>query len=110
MVNTYTTVIPYTDRGPLSVDYVVRAEGPLGNFKEETFTIPIIVDITPENLNIPESDDLIKDQTPVVTPETEVLSEMILIDDIDIKVEIKSNTPIEVQINDGGGFKKVRSI
>ena len=110
VVNSYTTQIPYTDRGPLSVDYVVRAEGPLGNFKEETFTIPIIVDITPENLNIPESDDLIKDQTPVVTPETEVLSELILVDDIDIKVEVKSNYPIEVQINDAGGFKKVRSI
>ena len=110
VVNTYITVIPYTDRGPLSVSYVVRAEGPLGNFKEETFTIPIIVDITPENLNIPESDELLKDQTPVVTPEVEVLSELILIDDVDIKVEVKADQPIQVQINDEGGFKNVRSI
>ena len=108
--STYTTTIPYTDRGPLSVTYVVRAEGPLGNFKEEAFTVPILIDDTPENLNIPESDDLITDQEPVVSPEVEVLSELLLIDDIDIKVEIKSNYPIQVDINQADDWNDVRQM
>ena len=107
---TYTTTIPYTDRGALSVGYVVRATGKLGNFQEQTFTVPIIVDDTPENLNIPESDDLIKDQTPVVSPEVEVLSDLILIDDIDIKVEIKSNYPIQVDLNQDNDWTNVRQL
>ena len=108
--NTYTTTIPYTDRGPLSVSYVVRAEGPLGNFKEESFTFPIIIDDTPDNFYIPESDELLKDQEPVVTPEVEVLSELILVDDIDIQVEIKSNQPIQVDINQSGDWEEVREL
>ena len=108
--NGYTTTIPYTDRGPLSVVYVVRATGKLGNFQEQVVTIPIIIDDTPENLNIPESDELLKDQTPVVTPEVEVLSDLILIDDIDIKVEVKSNYPIQVDINQDNDWTNVREI
>ena len=106
----YTTTIPYTDRGPLSVSYLVRATGKLGNFQEQTFTVPIIIDDTPENLNIPESEDLIKDQTPVVSPEVEVLSDLILIDDVDIKVEVKSNYPIQVDLNQEDDWKDVRQL
>lgn len=106
----YNTTIPYTDRGPLSVSYVVRAQGPLGNFKEEAFTIPIIIDDTPDNLNIPESDDLIKDQEPVVSPDVEVLSDLLLVDDIDIQVEIKSNYPIQVDINQADDWNDVREL
>jgi hypothetical protein len=106
----YTTTIPYNDRGPLSVSYVIRATGKLGNFQEQVISIPIIIDDTPENLNIPESEDLIKDQTPVVSPEVEVLSDLILIDDIDIKVEVKSNYPIQVDLNQDGDWTDVREI
>ena len=106
----YITTIPYNDRGPLSVTYVVRATGKLGNFQEQVVTIPIIIDDTPENLNIPESDDLIKDQTPVVSPEVEVLSDLILIDDVDIKVEIKSNYPIQVDLNQSDNWNNLRQI
>ena len=109
-VSVYTTTIPYTDRGALSVGYVVRATGKLGNFQEQTFTVPIIVDDTPENLNIPESEDLLKDQTPIVTPEVEVLSDLILIDDIDIKVEVKSNYPIQVDLNQDNSWYDIRQI
>ena len=107
---TYTTTIPYTDRGPLTVGYVVMATGKLGNFKEQVFNIPIIIDDTPENLNIPESEDLLKDQTPVVSPEVEVLSDLILIDDVDIKVEVKSNYPIQVDLNQSDDWTNIREI
>ena len=106
----YTTTIPYTDRGPLNVGYVVRATGKLGNFQEQVVAIPIIIDDTPENLNIPESDELLKDQTPVVSPEVEVLSDLLLIDDVDIKVEIKSNYPIQVDLNQSDDWNNIRQI
>ena len=86
------------------------ATGKLGNFKEQVFNIPIIIDDTPENLNIPESEDLLKDQTPVVSPEVEVLSDLILIDDIDIKVEVKSNYPIQVDLNQSDDWNNIRQI
>ena len=108
--NGYTTTIPYNDRGPLSVSYVIKATGKLGNFKQETVTIPIIIDDTPDNLNIPESEDLIKDQTPVVSPEVEVLSDLLLIDDVDIKVEVKSNYPIQVDRNQDDNWTNLRQI
>ena len=107
----YTTTIPYNDRGPLSVTYVVRATGKLGTFQEEVITIPIIIDDTPDNLNIPESEDLIKDQQPIYTPpDVEVLSDLLLIDDVDIKVEVKSDYPIQIDLNQQNEWYDIRQI
>ncbi len=107
----YTTTIPYDDRGPLSVTYVVRATGKLGTFQEEVITIPIIIDDTPDNLNIPESVDLIKDQQPIYTPpDVEVLTDLLLIDDVDIKVEVKSDYPIQIDLNQQNEWYDIRQI
>lgn len=107
----YTTTIPYDDRGPLSVTYVVRATGKLGTFQEEVVTIPIIIDDTPDNLNIPESVDLIKDQQPIYTPpDVEVLTDLLLIDDVDIKVEVKSDYPIQIDLNQQNEWYDIRQI
>ena len=59
---------------------------------------------------IEESDDKLKDAEPVYTPDAELLSEMYLIDDIDIPVEIKSNYPIKVDINKNDNWEDVRQI
>ena len=80
-----------------------------GSFVDEE-SIPVIIDETPENLNIPERDDILKDQDPVIVPDTEILSETLLIDDIDIPVEIKSDWPILVDKNLDGTWTKVRQI
>ena len=106
---TYNTNIVYNDRGPLSVTYTITANGN-GGSDSKTFTIPINVDRTPDNINIEESDGLFKDQDPIITPETDVLSEMYLIDDIEMQVEVKSTSPILVDVNKSETWTKVRQV
>ena len=105
----YDTTIVYNDRGPLSVTYTIIASGN-GGSETRIFTIPINVDKTPDNLDIIETDEKLKDQDPVYTPETEILSEMYYIDDIDIKVEIKANNPILVDVDKNDDWQKIRQI
>jgi len=108
-IGTYNTNIVYNDRGPLSVTYVITATGN-GGSTTQSFTVPINVDRTPDNIDIDETDDLLKDADPVYTPETEILSEMYLINDIDIPVEIKADYPIKVDINKNNDWEDVRQI
>ena len=70
----------------------------------------VVIDQLPNNFNIPESEDLIKDEPLVLSPNTEILTELILIDDIDIPVEIKANRAILVDKNRQEIWDKVRSI
>ena len=106
---TYDTNIVYTDRGPLSISYVITATGS-GGSTTETFTVPINVDTTPDNMTIEESEDLFKDQVPVVTPDSIILGEFYEVEDVDIKVEVKSDWPINVDINKQDDWKQVREI
>jgi hypothetical protein len=106
---TYDTNIVYTDRGPLSISYVITASGN-GGSTTEAFTVLINVDKTPDNIDIDETGDLFKDADPVYTPETEILSEMYYVDDIDIQVEVKSNLPILVDLNANQQWTKLRQI
>jgi len=106
---TYNTNIVYTDRGPLSISYVITATGSGGSITE-TFTVPINVDTTPDNMTIEESEDLFKDQVPVVTPDSIILGEFYEVEDVDIKVEVKSDWPINVDINKQDDWQQVRQI
>jgi hypothetical protein len=106
---TYNTNIVYTDRGPLSISYVITATGS-GGSTTETFTVPINVDTTPDNMTIEESEDLFKDQVPVVTPDSIILGEFYEVEDVDIKVEVKSDWPINVDINKQDDWQQVRQI
>ena len=109
VTDTYTTTIPYNSTGPISVVLSISGTGS-GGVVSSSATIPIVVDTTPENLSIEDSVDLLIDQTPVVTPDTDVLSNQYLIDDIDIDVEIKSDYPIQVQLNNSGTWENVREL
>ena len=107
--------IPYTPAwdtwGPSEITYVLTANGEGGTVVAPMQSTTVIIDREPENMAIPETEDTFKDQDPVfTTPDADVVSQLLLVNDIDIPVEIKSNYPVEVQINDAGGFKKVRSI
>ena len=99
--------IPYNDFGPTLVRYVLEANGSGGSVTKED-SIEIIIDQTPDNIVIPEKEDAFKSQDPVFAPETEVLSDLLLVTDIDIPVEIKSNAPIQVDINGQGNWTNVR--
>ena len=101
--------IQYDDFGPRFVDVVMTAEGNGGTVvvSEE---IIINIDETPDNIIIPEKEDAFKSEDPVFAPETEILSELLLVDDIDIPVEIKANAPIQVDINGQQNWKNLRQI
>ena len=105
----YDTDIPYTERGPLSVSYTITATGN-GGLATQSFTIPINVDITPDNMTIEESEDLFKDQVPVVTPDSEILGDYYEVQDVDILVEVKSDYPINVDIDANDNWQQVRQI
>lgn len=96
----FETQIPYNDYGPRQVQYVLEATGDGGVATVDDF-VDINIDETPDNVIIPDTDDAFKDQDPVYTPNIEVTTDVIEINDVDIPVEIKSNKPIKVKINDG---------
>lgn len=109
VTGTVNTNISYNDFGPRRVQFVLRITGSGGVATLNAFT-DIIIDETPDNFIIPETDDKFKDEDPVYTPETEILSELLLVDGIDIPVEIKSNYPIQVDINQADDWKSIRQL
>jgi hypothetical protein len=104
-----TTSIPYTSRGPRSVTYLIEASGSGGSISK-TLTIPIIIDETPLNIVVPETEDVYKNEDPVITPDIIVTSNIIQVDDIDIPVEIKSDRPIQVDINNQNNWQNIRQL
>ena len=106
---TVDTEIPYNDNGPFSVEYTIIAMGN-GGQESDNILIPINVDETPENFLVPESEELFKDQEPIYTPDATITSYEILVNNIDVPVEIKSNRPIQVEINDDQVWNSIRPI
>jgi hypothetical protein len=82
--------------------------GNLTDFK--TIEVDVDIDQTPDVIDIPQSEDKIRDEEPVVTPDVEVTTEQILIDNIDIPVEIKAAYPIQVEIDNNGTWINVRQM
>ena len=100
----------YDNFGPLSVTFLFTANGYGGLLAYDEVVIPINIDQTPDAIDIPSTEDKLRDEEPVVTPNVEVTSEQIVIDDIDIPVEIKSDYPIQVEIDNGEVWYDVREI
>ena len=105
--------IVYTDFGPQRVQYTIEVSGDGGN-ATSTHEIYINIDATPDNLIFDETDGKYKLEDPVYTPDIvpqEVLeSNLYLVEGIDVAVEIQSNKPIQVDINQEGVWKDVRQI
>ena len=91
---------PYDTVGPSHVTITIDVEGYNSLTATAQSTTAIIIDETP-NFSVPESRDKLKDETPVITPESTVTT-TIEVTDIDIPVEIRSNHPIQVEIEDFG--------
>lgn len=102
-------MIPWGDKGPSYIEFKLRAVGYsyVANGQTQyltnsvTFSVPVNIDITPDLISIPETDDAIKDQDPVYSPE-EDSSITLRVTDIDISVVITCDYPIQVQIDDDG--------
>jgi hypothetical protein len=103
------TQILYNDFGPVNVTYVIIATGS-GGQETKQITIPINIDETPNNFLIPESEELFKDQAPIITPDNIVTSYEIKIEDIDIPIEVKADKPILIDKNKQQDWKQIRQI
>tara|TARA_A200000113_G_scaffold225674_2_gene247395 strand:- start:1039 stop:2607 length:1569 start_codon:yes stop_codon:yes gene_type:complete len=106
---TYTYAPTYTNRGPSSIRFTLYGQGAGGLADSDQITVPINIDQLPDVINFPVSEDKLIDQQPVITPDAEITSEQVVVNDIDIPVEIKSDYPVQVQIDDGD-FQNIRQI
>ncbi len=109
-VDPYTIPIVYNDFGPFKVRLVFTVDGYGSLTATDTIEVPIIIDQTPDAIDIPETDDTFKNEEPVVTPDVEVTTDQIVIDDIDVPVEVRADYPIQIEIDDSGTFINVREI
>lgn len=103
------TSIPYNNAGPRTVSYEISAVGSGGSVSVLN-TINIIIDETPENMNVPETDELYRSQEPVYTPNYTVTSNYMEVIDVDIPVEIRSNRPIKVDRNRQDSWQDIRQL
>ena len=111
--STYTilgSTLPYDTVGPTSLQLQFTADGYGSLFVETTKEVDIVIDMTPDAIDIPSSEDKFLGEEPVITPDVEVTSENIVISDVDIPVEIKADAPIQVEINNDDNWYNVREI
>jgi hypothetical protein len=104
-----TVGVPWNDFGPSQIAWTIQVQGAGGSASDSTQT-GVVIDRTPDNFIIPESKDKVKEEEPVESPDTTVLSELLLVDGIDIPVEIKANYPIKVDKNLEDNWNGVREI
>ena len=99
VTNTATFAIPWTLHGTFGMSFTAAASGGGGSNVQNT-SIGIVVDETPDNITIPDNlDELPLDQ--VAAPdESLVVSDPIVVTDIEVAAEIKSNFPIQVRFDD----------
>lgn len=108
--STYTYTPTYTDRGPFRVFLTLFGRATGGLTDSDTISVGINIDQTPDAISIPESEDKIKDESPVITPDVEITTEQIVVEDIDIPVKIKADRPIQVEIDNDGIYRDVEQI
>ena len=100
----------YDDFGARTVQFRLTVYG-TGSLQGEDFAETTInIDEMPDQITIPASEDRFIDEEPVITPDVEVTTDQLVINDIDIPVEIKSDTPIQVEIDDDGIWRNIREI
>ena len=104
----YTPV--WGNRGPMAIIVTMTANGQGGLIRIRQVTVPVSIDQTPDAIDIPSIEDKLRDEQPVITPDVEVTSEQIVVDDIDIPVEVKSNFPVQVEINDSNIWYNIREL
>jgi len=111
-VNGSTTTTPvYTTLGPSRIEYKLYGEGygtpPMTD--QQIIEVTVNIDETPDLIEIPETDDAFKNQDPVYSPKLDSLLTL-EVNDVDIPVEIKSNVPLQVEIDNAGNYSDVREL
>ena len=107
---TYTHTPSWGNRGPSIIRFALELSGDGGSETIPSQDVLVNIDETPDNILIPDTIGAIKSEEPVISPEGEVLSDLLYVDDIDIPVEIKATNPILVSINnDQNTWQKLRA-
>ena len=96
---TFNSNIPWDDFGPEIIQYQLFAAGCGGTIFAEAVTVNVDIDQLPDLFNIQDSRDQIPEDEVYAPDEDIVLSDPIIITDIDIPVEIKSDKPIKVRFD-----------
>ena len=102
--------IPWGDRGPTMIDFVVMAEGYGGLTANDLHVATINIDQNPDLITVPESSDRLKNDDPVISPDREIDLIELEVTDIDIPVEVKSDRPTQVEIDNDGNYRDIRQI
>ena len=100
----------YDDFGARTVDFRLTVSGQGSLQGTDSATTTINIDEMPDQISIPASEDKFLDEEPVITPDVTVTTENLVVEDIDIPVEIKSDTPIQIEIDGDGTWRNIRSI
>lgn len=91
--------VPWGLHGTFGISLTLTSSG-AGGSNTQTATINVIVDETPDNITIPDNlGELPNDQVAAPDEET-VVSDPIIVTDIDVAAEIKANRPIQVRFDD----------
>ena len=106
----FTDTPPWDDRGPSQIAYIANVEGYGEQKDSDNIIVNVDIDQEPDQIAIPESEGKIKNEQPVYTPGDQLNTNGLLINDIDIPVEIKADSPIKVEIDDSGNYQDVRPI
>ena len=106
----YTYTPTWGNRGPQSILVTMTANGQGGLQTIRQVSVPVNIDQTPDAIDIPSTEDKLRDEEPVITPDVEVISEQIVIEDIDIPVEVKSDYPIQVEIDNSNVWYNVQEL
>lgn len=96
---TFNSNIPWNDFGPEVIQYQLFASGCGGTVFAQAVTVSVEIDQLPDLFNIRDSRDKLPLEEVYAPEEDIVLSDPILVTDIDIPVEIKSDKPIKVRFD-----------
>ena len=105
---TASTLPRWNTRGYSNGKVKLKAYGTNGQFVEKESLFDIDIDELPAGISIPSSEDKFLGEEPVITPDVTVTSDQIVIDDVDIPVEVTADSPIQVEIDNGGVWYNVR--
>ena len=107
---TASTLPRWNTRGYSNGKVKLKAYGSNNLFVEKESPFNINIDEMPDAIDIPSSEDKFLGEEPVITPDATVTSEQIVIEDVDIPVEITADSPIQVEIDNGGVWYDIREI
>jgi hypothetical protein len=108
IVTTFNPNITWNDQGPFTLQYNFTATGNSGQVIASTPIINVDVDLVPVGMNVPSSTDQLPGSE-VLSPDDEtVISDPMMIENIDIPVEIKATEPIQVRFDDESTWHDLR--